>query len=103
MGSEDLLLTKDEVVLCQLPSADLLLQGIRANVDIDVHVLGLEDALDLFRIFIITNTDGNDEDLSGAQPEWPLPGKVLTQNGRETLDTACNGSVDHDRSCTTRC
>lgn len=44
------------------------------------------------------HADGDDDDLARRQPERPLAGKVLGENGREALDAAGHGAVDHDRS-----
>src|ERR1700692_3043297 len=96
-------LTENEVILSQLPRADLLLKSVAAEVDINIHTLILENALDLLCIVIKSNSNWDHQNLSRTQPEWPLAPVVFYQNTRETLNAACNGSMDHDRTCTAWC
>ena len=51
------------------------------------HLLGITEE---------AHADRDDDDLARRHPERPLAGKVLSQNGSETLNAASHGAVDHD-------
>lgn len=89
-------LTKDEVVLLQLASADLLLESVAAQVHIGEHPLLLEDVPNLLGILVGSRHDRNNEDLAGAQPERPLASKVLGEHTKHALKATHDGSVNHD-------
>ena len=92
-------LTENEVVLFQLTSADLLLESVAAQIHIAVQSLGLEDLLNLLGVIVGSGHNRHNQDLSGAEPEWPLSTKVLSQNAKHSLETTQHGSVNHDRAC----
>lgn len=81
-------LTEDEVILAQLAVADLLLEGVPAEVDVDEHLLPVEDGLHLLGVGVEADADGDDEDLPRAQPERPLAREVLAEDPHEALYTA---------------
>ena len=70
-------LTEDEVILLDLPRADLLLQRVAADVDVAVETRLVEDALDLLDVLVGRLHDGDDEDLARREPEGPLAGEVF--------------------------
>ena len=92
--------TKDEIILLQLTRPNLLLHRVARDVAVDVHALVAEDGLHLEHVVIGRRHDGDDEDLARTEPEGPLSGKVFGQDGDEALETAVDGTVDHDRSGT---
>ena len=94
-------LTEDEVILGQLRVANLLLQCVAAQINVDEHLLLLEDALDLFGVRVKPNANRHNHDLPRAQPERPPSGEVLSQNTREALNTAGHGTVNHHWAGTT--
>lgn len=82
-GAVLLLLSTDDhdvVVQSQLRSADLLLHGVSADVDVGVDVLLAERGLDLLDVVVGAGHDGNDHDLARRQPEWPATGEVLGED-----------------------
>ncbi len=89
-------LTKDEVILLKLSGADLLLHRVAADVNIDVHTLVPEDLLHLEHVVVDGRHDGDHKDLARAEPERPLAGKVLGQDGDEAFEATVDGPVDHD-------
>ncbi len=80
-------LTEDEVILAQLAVADLLLQRVAAEVDVDVHLLGVEDSLHLLGVGVEADADRDDQDLPRAQPEGPLAREVFAEDAHEPLYT----------------
>lgn len=94
-------LTEYEVILGQLRVANLLLQGVAAQINIDIHLLLLEDGLDLFGVRVKANAHRHNHDLSRAQPERPPSGKVLGQDTCEPLNTASHSTVNHHWAGTT--
>lgn len=94
--------TEYEVVLLQLAPPNLLLHRIPADINIHVHFFGLENPLDFLHIVIHGRHHRDDEDLSGAEPEWPFPCEVLDQDTNETFKAADDRAVHHDRSCAAR-
>jgi hypothetical protein len=66
------------------------------KVHTDVEVLLAQELRHLLGVVEEAHADGNDNDLARREPERPLAGKVLAQNGREALDAAGHGAVDHD-------
>lgn len=77
---------EDEVILGELASTDLLLHGVTGDINVCVHALVAEDSLQLLNVVVGGRHDGDNEDLAGREPEWPLAGKVLGENGNETLE-----------------
>ena len=84
------------LTLRKLAVANLLLQGVTAAVNIDVELLLPQEQGNLLGIIKEAHADGNDNDLPGREPEWPLASEVLAQDGGEALDAAGHGAVDHD-------
>jgi hypothetical protein len=68
------------------------------KVHTDVEVLLAQELRDLLGVVEEAHADGTDNDLARREPERPLAGKVLAQDGREALDAAGHGAVDHDRA-----
>ena len=82
--------TEDEVVLRDFAVADLLRERVLAVVHIDIEPELAELLCDLGRIFplyatsamclvvidtkyaYVWNGDGDDQNLAGRQPEWPV-------------------------------
>jgi hypothetical protein len=93
---------EDEVVLGELTGTDLLLHGVTGNIDISVHTLAAEQSLELLDVVVDSRHDGDNEDLARRKPEWPLAGKVLGENGDETLERTVDSTVNHDRTLATR-
>ena len=46
----------------------------------------------------VDRCDGNDDNLSRTQPEWPVSSTMLGEHTDESFDGTQEGSVDHDRS-----
>jgi len=90
------------LTLRQLAITNLLLQGVARAIDINIEARLLEDSRNLLGIVEEAHADGDDKDLARRQPEGPLAGEVLAQNGREALDRASHGAVDHDRASAAR-
>jgi len=91
---------EDEVVLAELTSSDLLLQGVAANVNINVQLVTLEELLELIHVVVKCGDDRDDEDLTGAEPEWPLAAKVLGQDTQESLEATNDSAVNDNRAGT---
>jgi hypothetical protein len=49
-------------------------------------------------ITYVDRSDGDDDNLSRTQPEWPVSSTVLGEHTDESLDGTQEGSVDHDGS-----
>ena len=85
-------LTKDEVKLGQLSIPDFLVHGVGV-----VHVrLGAESALlqhvaHLLGVVVERRTHRDHHALAGTQPERPLPGIVLGEDGNLPLHGAEDG------------
>lgn len=67
-----------------------------------IKLLLLQQGSDLLSVIQEAHANGDNDNLARRHPEWPLAGKVLSQNGSEALDTASHGTVDHDRAGTAR-
>lgn len=61
-------LTKNEVILCELRSSDLLRQSLSRVIDIDEHVVLLHDGLHFLGVVNEALADRNDRDLTWGQP-----------------------------------
>lgn len=97
-----------------LAVSDLLVQGVVRQVGLGVEPGVPEGLGDLLRVLLERSGDGDDDDLSGRQPEWPwgsaclwqlgtfwyapLSARGLGNDGDESLDGSENGTVDHDWS-----
>ena len=87
--------TENEVVLRELPVADLLLQrltGIEFEVALET---GIENAiLDVGSEGVELRTDGENAGLSRREPEGPLSSVVLDEDADHPLEAAQNRPVD---------
>ena len=93
--------TKDEVVLCQLSTANLLLHGVAANVNVDIVLVISEDLLQFLHVIVHRGHDGDDQDLTWTKPVRPFAAKMLDQDSQEPLETANDGAMNDDRACPT--
>lgn len=91
---------KDEVVLSQLTSANLLLHGVTADVNVNVELISTQQLLQFLNVVVHGRHDGNNKDLARAEPEWPLATEVLDQDTQESLETADDGTMDDDGAST---
>lgn len=82
-----------------MTGADLLLEGVAAQVHVTVQSLCPEDLLDFLGVVVGGRHDRDDQDLSRAEPERPLAGKVLCENTKHSFEAAQHGSVNHDGAC----
>mmetsp|Transcript_19038 Transcript_19038/g.33028 ORF Transcript_19038/g.33028 Transcript_19038/m.33028 type:complete len:290 (-) Transcript_19038:1468-2337(-) len=86
---------QDEIVLCDLSIADLLGERIVAKVSVNEEARVVELLLHRGGVLVVVMRDGNDEDLTGRDPEWPLARPVLCQYRQHPLHAAQDGPVDH--------
>lgn len=87
-------LTKNEVVLSQLSSTDLLLHGVTADVNIGIQLVFTQELLQLLDIVVHGRHDGDNENLARADPEGPLATIMLDQDTQESFEGTNNGTVD---------
>lgn len=95
--------TEDEVVLCDLAVADLLVERLGAVVDVRVQALAAQLLSDVRGVLLLketslsasslppTNTthvwhcNRDDQNLTRRKPEGPFAGKVLRDDGNEAF------------------
>lgn len=94
---------KDEVVLRQLAGADLLLQRVSSDINIDIELVILQDLLDLPCIVIDSRHNRYNQDLTRADPERPLAAKVLGDDTQKPLETANDRAVNDNGAGTAGC
>mmetsp|Transcript_75896 Transcript_75896/g.164253 ORF Transcript_75896/g.164253 Transcript_75896/m.164253 type:complete len:846 (+) Transcript_75896:181-2718(+) len=86
----------DVVPLRQLGLTHLLVQRLPAALGLGVEAEERELLLHPLRVLVELLADGHDHDLAGRQPQRPLAGVVLDEDGGHALDGAQDGAVDHD-------
>lgn len=86
------------VVLLELSLTNLLGHGVGSNINVAVKAVLAELGLDLLDVVVGADHDWDDHDLTGREPERPLSGVMLSQDGNETLERTVDGTMDHDWS-----
>mmetsp|Transcript_3426 Transcript_3426/g.9896 ORF Transcript_3426/g.9896 Transcript_3426/m.9896 type:complete len:236 (-) Transcript_3426:1857-2564(-) len=88
---------QDVIVLFQLGLADLLLHLAVRGVNVGVNLDGPQCLAHLPRIQVAALADGHDHHLAWRQPQGPLAGVVLGEDGEHALHGAQDGSVQDHR------
>ena len=85
-GRMESTLTHDKVPLSGLAISNLLVQCIVREVRFGKHARVFESLSDLNGIVFEVGKDGNDDDLTGGEPEGPEGVSVLGRMGRSGAD-----------------